>query len=236
MGAHKNSSNKGMKEIPLNIKIPKTIKSNPNSKFFIHLPNETFELSGGKNFESGFWSISKEELKNTKIIAPSSKVSFQFLLINKNSTEDEIASNVYYKNGELLTGPLISADYILNPEEINIKIKSFSPDTSFEIEGLPKVLTLSKGGKITSEIWELTESEAQDLTIKIPTDFKEERLHLTITGNTKEYPHLKTHFNLIINLNENKTPHQTKYKEITIPAENIIKKSKIKCSRASREN
>ncbi len=223
------------KQIPLNIKIPANIHSNPNSKFFIYFPNNTFALTNGKNYENGFWSITQKEMKYTNIILPTNKTIFQFLLINKNSTEDEITSNIYFKNNQFLSGPFISANYIrLNKNEINIKIKSYTPHSTFQIEGIPSNSQLSKG-KLYDNIWELKAKEAQDLILTIPEEENINQIHLTIISHTTKSlktkdakTSLPTHFSLVINLDSNLLPNKNKYKETIIQAEDIINNSKIK--------
>ena len=221
-----------LKEIPLTLTISKQLKTTPNTKFFIYIPNYTeIELSQGKNFENGFWSLTQKLFKTTSFIIKNNLTFFQFLLIHKNNSEEEIVSNVYYKNKEFITGPFITADYtIINKTTINLRIKSITNTqyVKFEIEGIPTNSTLSKGEEIDNNLWEIENKDSKNIMLSLPDNLQTEKLNLSITGINKTQPYYNTTFNLIINLKDNIKPHKTKYKEITIPTLKILKDSKLK--------
>lgn len=220
------------KEIPINIKIPSNLKTSPKTKFFIYIPNhKNIQLNQGKNFENGFWSIKKQDLKITNFILPQNLQFFQFLLIYKNNTEDEIISNIYYKNNKFTEGPFIKSEYtIINQEQINLRLQTIFPQQNikFEIEGIPTTAILSNGEKIDDTIWEIDSEKSKNLILNIPKNLQKEQIHLTITAINQSSPYFKTTFNLIINRTETPIPHKTKFKEIQIPTLKILKDSKLK--------
>lgn len=231
MEQNKNNQIK-QKEIPINIKIPPKLKTNSKTKFFIYIPNhKNIQLTQGKNFENGFWSINKKELTTTHFILSQNLQFFQFLLIYKNTTEEEIISNIYYKDNKFTEGPFIKSEYtIINPEKINLRIESITPtqNIKFEIEGIPPTATLSKGEKIDDTIWEIRNEDSKNLILTLPQNLNYEKIHLTITATNQSTPYYKTTFNLIINIKENQIPHKNKFKEIQIPTLKILKDSKLK--------
>ena len=227
-----NDNENKLQKIPFNISIPQNLKTTPKTKFFIYIPNyKNIQLSQGKNFENGFWSITKNDLKNILFILPTTLQFFQCLLIYKNNSEEEIVSNIYYKNKQFTTGPFITAEFtLINSKKINLRIKSIFPSKNihFEIEGIPNNAILSKGEKIDNNLWEIECEESKNLIITLPEDLIDEKIYLTITGIPYKLPYFNTTFNLIINLSETKIPHKKNYKELKIPSLKILKDSKIK--------
>ena len=219
-----------IKEIPFNFELPKALKLSPKTKLFIYIPNfENIKLSEGKNFENGFWSITFEELKSIKLLLKKEIQFFQFLIIHKNPSEEEIVSNIHYQNGKFFAGPFITAEYtIINETSINLRIKCICnpTDTKFEIEGIPDNGILSFGKKIADDLWVIDDFHSKNLLLKLE-NLDRNKLHLSITGINKNSELFKTTFNLIINLKEPMLPYKTKYKEIKIPALEILKKTKL---------
>ena len=221
-----------VKEIPFNFPLPKKLKLTPQTKLFIYIPNfNEIQLSQGKNFENGFWSISYEELENIKFLTTKNISFFQFLIIHKNPSQEEIVSNFYYQNESFISGPFINAEFtIINETSINIRIKCLcNPDeTTFEIAGIPDDGILSFGEKMDDGTWIINNIYCKNLLLKLDKNDKRKKLNLSITGINKNNPHFNTTFNLIINLKEPILPYRTKYKEIKIPAKEILIQSKLR--------
>lgn len=216
-------------KIPLDIQIPKKLHLTENTKLFIYIPNfNNIELSNGKNFENGFWSIQQKDLKSTYIIPHSKITKFQLLLVYKNSSEEEIVSNIYYKNKEFTCGPFITADFtIIDKNTINLRIKSFTSPAStvFEINGLPEEASLSSGHEVGTNTWEVESKQSKNIILYVNND-KCEKLNLSITATSVNNKAIKSTFNLIINLqSEDILPNKQKYKELKINTFEIINKT-----------
>nr|MCR5506315.1 hypothetical protein [bacterium] len=227
-----NDTNLVIKEISFNISLPKQLKLTAQTKLFIYIPNfNEITLSQGKNFENGFWSVSYEELKNIKFILPTELNFFQFLIIHKNPAEEEIVCNAYFQNDQFFLGPFITAEFtIIDEESINLRIKCLcSPhNTEFEITGIPDDGILSFGEKMDDGSWVIDHPHSKNLILKFDKNIERKRLHLSITGISKHYPHFNTTFNLIINLKEPLIPYKMRYREIIIDTEKIINESKLR--------
>ncbi|MBR1545122.1 MAG: hypothetical protein IJ638_04220, partial [Alphaproteobacteria bacterium] len=199
---------------------------------FIYIPNfKEIALSNGKNFENGFWAISYEEFQRIKFILPIDLNFFQFLIIHKNPSEEEIVSNAYFQDNEFFLGPFITAEFtIINEDTINLRIKCICnpQNTEFEISGIPNDGIISFGEKKDEDTWIIDHTHCKNLLLKLDKNIERKRLNLSITGITKSYPHFNTTFNLIINLKEPLIPYKTRYKEIAIDTEEIIKQSKLR--------
>ena len=220
-----------VKEIPFNLPLPKQLQLNSKTKLFIYIPNfNNIEISQGKNFENGFWSLSYEEFKNIKFLIPQDLNFFQFLIIHKNPSQEEIVSNVYYQKDKFYIGPFITAEFtVINDTSINLRIKCICnpKETSFEIAGIPEDALLSFGEKRDDEIWTINNLHCKNLLLKLKNNTKT-KLNLSITGINKNFPHFNTTFNLIINLKEPILPYKTRYKEIIIPTLKIIQDTKLR--------
>ena len=221
-----------VKEIPFNLKLPEQLKLTSNTKLFIYIPNyEQIKISQGKNFENGFWSVSFEELSSLKFIVKKDISFFQFLIIHKNPSEEEIVSNAYYQNEQFFLGPFITAEYtIIDDTSINLRIKCMCKpnDTVFEISGIPDDGILSFGEKTEDDTWLIKDIHCKNLLLKLNKNISRNKLNLSITGINKFTPRFNTTFNLIINLKEPLIPYKTKYKEIKIPAKEILDESKLR--------
>ena len=223
-----------VKEVPLNLELPNSLKLSPITKLFIYIPNfKNIKMSEGKNFENGFWSISFEELKKINFLLSKNIQSFQFLIIHKNPSEEEIVSNAYYQNDKFYLGPFITAEYtIINETSINLRIKCLCnpSDTKFEIAGIPDNSILSFGKKVSDDTWIVDNLHSKNLLLKL-NDIERKKIYLSITGINKNNPHFNTTFNLIINIKEASLPYKTKYKEIKIPALEILQKTRLQFDR-----
>ncbi len=221
-----------VKEIPFNLPLPKQLQLNSKTKLFIYIPNfNNIEISQGKNFENGFWSLSYEEFKNSKLLVSKNISLFQFLIIHKNPAQEEIVSNIYYQNEKLYSGPFISAEFtIINETDINLRIKSFSDpqNAKFEISGIPEDGLLSFGNKIDDDTWLIDNMHCKNLLLKIPPQDEKPKLYLSITGINKNNTKFNTTFNLIINRKESALPYKSKYREIKIPALEILKETNLR--------
>ncbi len=227
-----NTENLFEKEIPFNLSLPKQLKLTPTTKLFIYIPNYTqIQIFHGKNFENGFWSIRYDELENLKFITKKDISFFQFLIIHKNPSEEEIVSNVYYQDKKFFLGPFITAEAtIIDEENINIRIKCMCnpKETIFEISGIPEDAILSFGQKTEDDVWVIKDMHCKNLLLKLNKNISRNRLNLSITGINKSSPRFNTTFNLIINLKEPLIPYKTKYKEIKIPVQEILNESKLR--------
>lgn len=221
-----------VKEIPFNISLPKQLKLTSKTKLFLYIPNfNQVSISQGKNFENGFWSISFEDINNLNFTIPTDLSFFQFLIIYKNPSEEEIVSNFYFQDDKFFFGPFITAEFTnINETNINIRIKCISnpDDTTFEISGIPNDCTLSQGEKNDDETWTIDNTGYKNIILTLPENFDEKKLNLSITGINKNAPRFNTTFNLIINLKEPLLPHKTKYKEIKINTLELLKESNLR--------
>ena len=225
-------TNRFVKEIPFNISLPKQLKLTSKTKLFIYIPNfNEIQLSQGKNFENGFWSTSYDDLINSKFLTSNNINIFQFLIVYKNPSQEEIISNVYYQNEKFYIGPFITAEFtIINNTTINLRIKNISDpeNTKFEISGIPENALLSFGEKSDDDTWVIDNQHCKNLLLKLSPDKEKTKLYLSITGINKTDTRFNTTFNLIINLKESVLPYKTKYREIKIPAQEILKESNLR--------
>ncbi len=219
-----------IKTINLDIKIPRNLKTTPLSRFFIYFPNtNNFELTNGKNFENGFYSISKKEMKTTQIIQKSLTNKFQFLLVYKNISETEIVSNIYYENNKLIPAPFISANYdTINENEIDININTMNnkKDIKFEIEGIPTSASLIGAKHIDDNLWIPTNNNKLRLILSQNNDI--EIIKLNIIAYDIHTPKYKSNFNLIIKVKNSNTNYNKKYREIIINPQKLLDDEKLK--------